>query len=860
MTEYWINNDEDWKELRAYMQEENIEFYGEEVDSEGFRVLKTHTMRVHVPPKYKEPKLGEDLPKYDRLIFGKDTTEEVVNITVQDEKAFIYYKNGTSEERPYLNWAVGKDSPTGGTRLTGNQYYKWIKDLPHDEFMEIKNNWNPRIWTPRTVSEGFMLRSGMTYYKGMKVNEVSLLSFDIESTSLDKNAENASVVLLSVTYRDRQGNIEKRMFDIFDYEVPEQMFVDINLHVQAKNPDIILGHNIISFDLPYLDKNSGLFGIEWGRDGSRIQFDEKKSKMRKDAQQQYEFHNAIIHGREIIDTFFLSLKYDIGREFPSYGLKSIEKYLGLQTKDRIEWDFMKWPVWKVVEAKKNGNDAIWNDFKRYCADDSDSPIKMFDIMIPSLFYLCQAVPKTLQQMINEASGSQLDGLMIRSYLQDGYSLPNSSKKQEFEGAISMGVPGIYKNVRKVDVASLYPSIMLQYKIYDRMKDPKNHMLQILAYFRDERLKNKKLAADTGDKYYDDMQNAQKIVINSMYGFLGAGYLLFNYFEGAAEVTRYGREILQKCVEWSTGHILEKVLKTVRNKGTEDEEEKYHWIVGPKVSAGLGYTLVNVDTDSISYTDGSLPTKGAFKDQIKTLNMIYPELISWEDDGVYEKVIIAKAKNYVLKKHKDWCKPKDLDKNGEPKLKVKGSSLTDQKKEPRLLILLEEYINVLIQKDTKEEQNQALIEVYDKCCKDVVSKFNAFEWCTKKTVTKAILKPKRENEMGPFNAIQEAVSKGVMTSVQEGDKVYLYVAIDGERPKMAKGQPVMLKKAGKPKMIPNDVYRVPELWDGKDQDIMGYLSRIYDTSCILKNIIDVKQFNRYASPKKKDLLEKLRCLV
>jgi DNA polymerase elongation subunit (family B) len=415
----------------------------------------------------------------------------------------------------------------------------------------------------------------------------------------------------------------------------------LNDYVIAKNPDIILGHNILGYDLPYLDKNS-FPGLFWGKDKSRIIFDEKASKKRKDGSQQYEYFNAYFNGREIVDTFFLSLTYDIGREFPSYGLKSIEKHLGLVKDDR-SWDFKTWPVRKLIEAKKAGNHEIWNQFRQYCADDSDSPIKMFDIMIPSFFYLCQSVPKTLQQMVNEASGSQLDSLMIRSYLQDGYSLPRSSKKEEFEGAISMGVPGVYKNVRKVDVASLYPSIMLQYEIYDKKKDPNCHQLKMLKYFRDERLTNKRLAKETGDKYYDDLQNSQKIMINSMYGFMGAGYLLFNYPFGAAEVTRYGREILLKGVEWSTGHTLVKVVKSTRNEGTEDAEEKFHWIVGDKVGPGLGYKLVNVDTDSFSYTNDLLPTKEEFDAELKALNALYPKLISWEKDGkdgIFDKIIVV----------------------------------------------------------------------------------------------------------------------------------------------------------------------------------------------------------------------------
>ena len=844
MQEMWINNKVDWKEFLSFIQEENIipVVTGEENDE---YIVQAGEFVVHIPfeyelPKFQAPTVKSD--KYDSLIFGKDGTEKIVNVTVDNDQVFIYKADGSVDVREYLNWAIGSIWDEGCSRLKGNQFFKFIKDLPEDQYYGLKDNWNPRIWTPRTATEGFLLRSGMTYFKGMKVSDVSLMSFDIEATTLDKDNPDAEVVLLSITCRDRRGRFFKHLFDMFDYQTRQDMWTDIAKHVKRLDPDIIIGHNILPYDLPYANKDAG--GLNWGRDGSAMTFDTKASKIRKDGSQQYEFFNAQISGREIVDTFFLSLKYDIGREFPSYGLKAIEKHLGLVEEDR-SWDFAKWPVRKLVEAKKAGNDAIWNEFRQYCEDDSDSPIKMFDIMIPSFFYLCQSVPKSLQQMINEASGSQLDSLMIRSYLQDNMSLPKTSKKEEFEGAVSMGVPGVYKNVRKVDVASLYPSIMLQYEIYDKKKDPSRNMLKMLEYFRNERLTNKRLAKETGDKYYDDLQNSQKIMINSMYGFMGAGYLLFNYPEGAAEVTKRGREILLKGVEWATGHTLEKVVKSTRNKGTDDEEDKFHWIVGRKISEGLNYTLVNTDTDSFSYTNGLAPSKEEFKKEIESLNSIYPELIKWEDDGVYERIVVVKAKNYVLVK------------NG--KVKYKGSSLTDQKKEPRLLTLLEQLINVLLTEDNKEEAEAKILAVYNECCREVVAKFNVLDWVTKKTVTKSILNPKRANEQKPMDAINEAIKRGVITGTQEGDKIWLYLAIDGERPKVAKGEVVTAKKTGAVKMIENDVYRYPELWDGKDQHTKHYLERIFSTTVILENIIDITKFPKYYSPKMSKEMEDLKIL-
>jgi len=758
--------------------------------------------------------------EYNKLIFGKNTTEKIVNITIEDDVAYIYKNDGSCEVIEYRPWALSKDPYNGSVRLQGNQYYKYITEMPKTRFLELKREFKRGVWLPRSIEETIMLRDGYTYFKGLKVNDVSVLSFDIEATGLDSNAENAEVILISYTFRNRFGITEKKIYDIFDYKNQTDMIKDFSAKIQQLNPDILIGHNIFGYDLQYMHTQCPL---EIGRDGSVIQFDEKPSKIRKDGSQQYDFFNAKVHGREIVDTMFLALKYDIGRDFPSYGLKQIEKHLNLVDANRIEWDFSKYPT----HSYKTWPKEVWVDFKKYISDDSDSPLKMFDIMIPSFFYLNQSIPKTLQQIINEASGSQLDSLMIRAYLQEGYSQPLTSQKVEFEGAISMGVPGVYENVRKVDVASLYPSIMLEYDIYDKVKDPNRYMLQALEYFRNERLTNKKLAKETGESYYDDLQSAQKIMINSMYGFLGASYLLYNYPQGAADVTRHGRDILQIGVKWATGHELEKVVKLIRNQGKENEETSYEWVVGKKVTQGKGYQLVNVDTDSFSYTDGTKPNNEFFNNEIKELNSLYPKLISWEKDGktgIFDKIIVVKAKNYVLVE------------NG--KIKYKGSSLTDQKKEPILIQYLEDNIQLLLDGKNLEDINL----LYKKYCLEALNPKDVKQWCVKKTVTKSVLNAERLNEEKVFEACQQAIKAGVIGSIQEGDKVYLYQALDGMKQKMAKGKPVFNKK-GEPTLIENAILKFPELYNN-DFDTWHYVSRVYSTLNILSNLVDMSKLTKY----------------
>ena len=138
--------------------------------------------------------------------------------------------------------------------------------------------------------------------------------------------------------------------------------------------------------------------------------------------------------------------------------------------------------------------------------------------------------------------------------------------------------------------------MIVNKVYDKDKDPKQHFFDMVNYFTEERLRNKATARDTGDRYYKDLEQAQKIVINSAYGMLGAGGLNFNSPKKAAYVTEVGRDILTKGMEWVKGR---------------------------------GYELVNVDTDSFSYSKGRKVEKDEFDQDITHINTLYPDGIIWE---------------------------------------------------------------------------------------------------------------------------------------------------------------------------------------------------------------------------------------
>lgn len=555
MIDYIIDTDESYKDYQAMISSGEAKLITMEKNIAQVSINRT-LLCVEFSDKYIPRQENTDI---NRIIYGKDTTENIVNISVDKDSVYIFTeKQGVIDYTvaPYKQWVLANKPHTPEfKRLKGDQYFKYIKEYnTYEDFLNVKNNiYKMGLYTVFNPTEAIMLRNGYTYFKGMKTQDVSLLSFDIETTGLDPNASDAKVLLITNAFR-KQGVIEKRTFNIEEYEHQWDMITDWAMWVQEKDPSLIIGHNIVIFDLPYINTimNKEYLALELGRHGRPLELEEKTRELRVDGTQTYSYKRINIFGREIIDTFFMAIKADIAKKYTSYGLKNIVKQEGLEKEGRQHYDAAKIKdMWHIPEERAK--------IIQYGEDDADDPIKLYDIMIAPFFYLTPHVPKPFQMMVESATGSQINGLMVRSYLQDNFSVAKADEVEHFEGAISRGLKGIYNNCVRWDISSLYPSIMLTYEIGPKEKDFNNNFLKSLKYFTEARLINKKKAKDTGDIYFKHLEQSQKVFCNSTYGAMGAKGLNYNYVKGAADVTTKGREILDKGIFWASGKHTEEAF-------------------------------------------------------------------------------------------------------------------------------------------------------------------------------------------------------------------------------------------------------------------------------------------------------------
>jgi len=185
------------------------------------------------------------------------------------------------------------------------------------------------------------------------------------------------------------------------------------------------------------------------------------------------------------------------------------------------------------------------------------------------------------------NGTKWQAVLEEQYHEIGKGVLEPDNPCDYIGGYTTGYAGLHRNVSKVDVSSLYPSIMLTYGITSA-KDKDNKFLGVLKYLLTERLRLKYLAKT--DPEANLMQGALKILINSGYGALSTNGIPFNDYVAAALVTAYGRRIanlMVEIIEREGGKIVEVDTDGVMFSCLPGDNQRIFEIVRDNLPDGIG---------------------------------------------------------------------------------------------------------------------------------------------------------------------------------------------------------------------------------------------------------------------------------
>jgi DNA polymerase I len=554
--------------------------------------------------------------EYDPVLFGKDPTPYIVAVEPIDSRIRLFIREGgqlrTVEEpfRPWLlsdmrmemdsvHWQELKGELQGRRMLKhlavcdGREAFEDLRRALRDEHREII--------AYGSFARQYLIQSGKTLFKGMTFADLHRVQLDIETSTLTPDQAGARILMIALS--DTRGY--EALLDGDEKQILEQLVE----RIQALDPDVIEGHNLFGFDLPYLAARAQALGVplKLGRDGSELRFGSPRQCII--GANSRTFTPAFAHGRHLIDTYLSVQRFDIGRgELEGYGLKEVAQQLGIAAPDRIYLEREQIPdLWRTDPET----------VRRYCLQDVHETRRLADLTLPTEFYQCQMLPDTLQNLATIGTGEKANLMFLRAYLAEGYAVPAPQGAREYPGGYTeVRQVGLIPRIVKADVESLYPSVMLRYGIKPRA-DHLNVFLPTLERLRRLRLDAKARAKQTQgaeSAYWDGLQNSFKILVNSYYGYLGSPFH-FNDYDAAEQVTLTGQELVKQ------------IAAEIERQG------------------GL---VVEIDTDGVYFQPPpEVQTEADEIAFVERVGAVLPEGIRLAYDGRYKAMLSLKTKNYVL---------------------------------------------------------------------------------------------------------------------------------------------------------------------------------------------------------------------
>jgi DNA polymerase elongation subunit (family B) len=581
---------------------------------------ETGTVRVH--RREKDGSTATDVEPFHPFVWADS---DVVDLGIETEKLQSDLKYG---------WLITVDSwkeliaLRNGLKNAGRDFFAFTDPVQH-----------------------YLTATGRTLFKGLPFEDLKRMQLEVLSVAgvadpgaavSDRCYNNDHII--SIALSDDTGWEELIVVDPNNIEESERNTLRrITALIKERDPDVIEGHNLFRFDLPYLVGRAKKLKtkLDWGRSGGFLRSRPSRLQI---AEKTIDYPKFTIDGRHFVDTFLLAQFYDVGmRSLAGFERTDVARHFNLC--DSEETSAL---AGKELQRAYLGDSEMFRQ-RALCGVRETRALS--DLLSPSYFIQAQIFPYNYQDVIVRGNATRINALFLREYFRQRHSIPELPMVRAFEGGYTdIFFTGVARNVWHCDIASLYPSVMLQFDCFPATDQLQifRHLLTDLRTFRLEAKAEMRAERDPAKQHHlQALQNTFKILLNSFYGYLGFAQGHFADFDAAARVTQIGRDLLKKMIEWLNAH---------------------------------GAQVIEVDTDGIYFVP---PENIDIDDLQKDLAKELPPGIDVEIDEQFDAMFSYKAKNYAL-----------LTRDGD--VIIKGGALKSRGLEKFQRVFLEEMIKLIMQ--------------------------------------------------------------------------------------------------------------------------------------------------------------------
>jgi len=609
------------------------------------------------------------------LLFGAGLTPRIVAVELGESGTVRVHRRETdgsavTDVEPFhpFVWADSDVCDLGieTEKLRGNLRYGWLITVDSwKELIALRNglkNAGRDFFAFTDPIQHYLTATGRTLFKDLSFEELKRMQLEVLSvvpTSRDDPENNDHV--MSIALSDNTGWEELIVVDPNNVEESERNALRrLTALIKGRDPDVIEGHDLFRVHLPYLVGRAKKLKtkLDWGRNGDFLRSRPSRLQI---AEKTIDYPKFTIDGRHFVDTFLLAQFYDVGmRSLAGFERTDVARHFDLCDNDQVSG-----LTGKELERAYLGDSEM---FGRRALCGVRETRALSDLLSPSYFIQAQIFPYNYQDVIVRGNATRINALFLREYFRQRHSIPELPMPRAFEGGYTdIFFTGVARNVWHCDVASLYPSIMLQFDCFPVTDELQifRHLLTDLRNFRLEAKARMRAERDPAKQHHlQALQNTFKILLNSFYGYLGFAQGHFADFDAAARVTQIGRDLLKKMIDWLNAcgaHVIE-------------------------VDTDGIYFVPPVDATPRRVRNGEETRRGAastIDDLQKDLAKELPAGIDVEIDEQFDAMLSYKAKNYAL-----------LTKDGD--VIIKGGALKSRGLEKFQRVFLEEMIKMIMQ--------------------------------------------------------------------------------------------------------------------------------------------------------------------
>jgi DNA polymerase I len=612
------------------------------------------------------------------LLFGADPTPRIVAIELGETGTVRVYRREAdgstlADVEPFhpFVWADSDVVDLGieTEKLQSDLKYGWLVTVDSwKELIALRNGLKNagRDFSAFTDPvQHYLTATGRTLFKDLPFEELKRMQLEVLSVA-GGGDPGQDDHLMGIALSDNTGWEELIVVDPNNVEDSERAALKrLTSRVKKRDPDVIEGHDLFRVHLPLLVARAKRLKtkLDWGRsDGflrsrpSRLQIAEKT----------IDYPKFTVGGRHFVDTFLFAQFYDVGmRSLAGFERTDVARHFDLCDSERISALTGK----ELQRAYLENSEA----FRRRAICGVRETRALSDLLSPSYFIQAQIFPYNYQDVIVRGNATRINALFLREYFRQRHSIPELPMVRAFEGGYTdIFFTGVARNVWHCDIASLYPSVMLQFDCF-----PATDQLQIFRHLltdlRTFRLKAKaKMRAETDpakQHHLQALQNTFKILLNSFYGYLGFAQGHFADFDAAARVTQIGRDLLKKMIEWLNAHGARVI---------EVDTDGIYFV--PPSSVEVGVSPAKTDPQA---ADTAATTADEIAELQRDLAKELPPGIDVEIDEQFDAMFSYKAKNYALL-------TKDSD------VIIKGGALKSRGLEKFQRVFLEEMIKLIME--------------------------------------------------------------------------------------------------------------------------------------------------------------------